>query len=67
MEKEGLQIIKNNLNKINNLKKNTNKMMKYGRNEIIKVEYIDKSTVEAKYKKLEHDLIQKRCKIIEKK
>ena len=42
-------------------------MMKYGRNEIIKVEYIDKSTVEAKYKKLEHDLIQKRCKIIEKK
>ena len=67
MEKEGLQIIKNNLNKIINLKKNTNKMMKYGRNEIIKVEYIDKSTVEAKYKKLEHDLIQKRCKIIEKK
>ena len=37
---------------------------KYGRNERIKVQYLDGKIIENKYKKLEADIIAERCKII---
>jgi len=37
---------------------------KYGRNDRVKVRYLDGKVVENKYKKLEADLIAERCKII---
>ncbi|MDB5024281.1 MAG: hypothetical protein JWP78_2036 [Mucilaginibacter sp.] len=39
---------------------------KYGANEWVKVQYLDGSTAERKYKKVEADILAERCKIIEK-
>lgn len=41
------------------------KERKYGRNEIVKVRYLDGNQVSGKYKKYEADIIAERCKIID--
>lgn len=67
INEKGLELISEQMT---NLKKTfINKIqrvniLKYGRNDKVKVEYMDGRVVESKYKKLEDDIISQRCKVI---
>ena len=68
IDKKGLGLISKNLKAITysaNNRKPIRVEKRYGRNERIKVKYTDGKIVEDKYKKLEADIIAKRCEIID--
>lgn len=67
IDEKGMEIIRENIKLIKNStisRTPIRSKKKYGRNEKIKVKYTDGKIVEGKYKKLEADIIAKRCEIL---
>lgn len=67
IDEEGLKSIMEQLKQIIDssiIKPKKNQEKKYGRNEIIKVKYLNGKIVENKFKKLEVDILNERCTII---
>ncbi len=67
VDEKGLKSLKEQMVQIKNssiLQKPIQKLKKYGRNEKVKVKYLDGTIIENKYKKLEADIMAERCKII---
>jgi len=67
IDEEGLNGIIQLMNEIKDSYKKREPLIrnkKYGRNEIVKVEYLDGIIRKGKYKKLESDILSARCKII---
>lgn len=67
IDEQGLKTLLVHMNQIKKSKDNKRPLKrpkKYGRNEKIKVQYLDGKIKENKFKKLEADLLAERCKII---
>lgn len=68
IDEKGAKLIYDQMNQIKQsleLKKPLTVGKKYGRNEIVKVKFINGIEIKGKYKKFEADIIAERCKIIE--
>ena len=67
LDEEGLKGVIKLMNDIKDSYKKRKPLIrnkKYGRNEIVKVEYLDGTIRQGKYKKLESDILAERCKIL---
>ena len=63
-----MDVVRQNAESFLNPQKNTvkplNREIKYSRNQIVKVRYKDGTTVETKFKKIEQDLQDEKCFIL---